>query len=326
MNVHFLTEVQDPNIAILQSMLNKQVKLTAGLTIPHKPDFEVLIAGRPTVEQLTASQELHTLVIPFAGLPEQTRLLCLQNPGIRVFNLHHNALITAELALALLFSAAKFVVQHDQQLRRNDWTLRYAKPPSSILLSGKTMILVGYGHIGRHLAAMCTALGMKVVVIRRSLPPYLEEPPGIKFVDRKDILKWLKKTDILMIACPLTDETRGMIAEAELRSMPPGGILVNVGRGAVVDQHSLYQALIDGHLAAAGLDVWYNYPESEADRSHTAPADFPFNELEQVIISPHRGGLTRETEMLRMTYLADLLNRLATGAELPPAVNVSLGY
>ena len=326
MNIHFLTDLQDQNIPILQSMLNKQVKLTAGLTLPQPSDFEVLIAGRPTAEQLTASQELHTLIIPFAGLPEQTRLLCLQNPGIRVFNLHHNALITAELALALLFSAAKFVVQHDQQLRRNDWTLRYREPPSSILLSGKTVLLVGYGHIGRHLAAMCTALGMQVTVIRRSLPAYQAEPSGIKFVDRKHILKWLKKTDVLMIACPLTDETRGMIAETELRSMPTGGILVNVGRGAVVDQQSLYRALIDGHLAAAGLDVWYNYPESQADRSHTAPADFPFNELDQVIMSPHRGGLTRETEMLRMTHLADLLNRLAAGAELPPAVNVSLGY
>lgn len=326
MKVHFLTNVQDPNIPVLQSMLNKKVNLTAGLTTPHHSDFEVLIAGRPTEEQLKDSQKLHTLVIPFAGLPEQTRLLCLQNPGIRVFNLHHNALITAELALALLFSAAKFVVQHDQQLRRNDWTLRYAKPPSSILLSGKTVLLVGYGHIGRHIAAMCAALGLQVVVIRRSKPENREQLSGIKFVDRKNLMVWLKKTDVLMIACPLTDETRGMIAEAELRSMPPGGILVNVGRGSVVDQSALYQALIDGHLAAAGLDVWYNYPESEADRSQTAPSDYPFNELNQVIMSPHRGGLTRETEMLRMTHLADLLNRLAAGGELPPAVDVSLGY
>ena len=113
----------------------------------------------PTAAQLAASHELHTLVIPFAGLPEQTRLLCLQNPGIRVFNLHHNALITAELALALLFSAAKFVVQHDQQLRRNDWTLRYREPPSSILLSGKTVLLVGFGHIGRRYSSHVHCIG-----------------------------------------------------------------------------------------------------------------------------------------------------------------------
>jgi len=108
--------------------------------------------------------------------------------------------------------------------------------------------------------------------------------------------------------------------------MPPGGILVNVGRGAVVDQQSLYRALIDGHLAAAGLDVWYNYPDSEAERSHTFPADYPFHELDQVVMSPHRGGLTRETEMLRMTHLADLLNRLAAGGDLLPAVDVAAGY
>jgi phosphoglycerate dehydrogenase-like enzyme len=326
MNIHFLTETQDPNIAILQSMLSKQVNLTAGLNVPHESDFEVLIAGRPTAEQLAASQRLQTLFIPFAGLPEQTRQVCLQNPHITVYNLHHNALITAELALALLFSAAKFVVQHDQQLRRNDWTLRYRKAPSSILLSGKTVLLVGYGHIGRRIAEMCAALGMQVVVIRRNPNAQTGHPHGRVFADRQDLIYWLKKTNVLMIACPLTGETRGMIAENELRSMPPGGILVNVGRGAVVDQQSLYQALNDGHLAAAGLDVWYNYPDSEASRSYTAPADYPFQELDQVIMSPHRGGLSRETEMLRMTDLAALLNRMASGADMPPSVDVAAGY
>ena len=325
MKIHFLTDSQDQNVKILQSLLNNQAILSTGLTIPPVADFEVLVAGRPTEEQLSVSRSLKYLVIPFAGLPEETRRLCLLNPQINVYNLHHNALITAELALALLFSAAKFVVQHDQQLRRDEWTLRY-QSPSSILLSGKTVVIVGYGQIGRRVAAMCHVLGMKVIVVRQRITSFSDKTPGLIFEPMQNLSNCLAQAQVLMITCPLTEETRGLIGHKELHDMPPGGILVNVGRGAVVDQAALYQALTEGHLAAAGLDVWYNYPETEADRSHTPPADFPFQDLEQVIMSPHRGGLTRETERLRMEHLADLLNRMATSMELPRSVDVIAGY
>jgi phosphoglycerate dehydrogenase-like enzyme len=167
---------------------------------------------------------------------------------------------------------------------------------------------------------------MKVTVIRQRPTSSAEQTLGITFETTNNLTKCLAEANVLLITCPLTEQTRGMIGQAELRSMPSGSILVNVGRGAVVDQAALYQALVDGHLAAAGLDVWYNYPETDADRSHTAPADFPFHQLDQVIMSPHRGGLTRETEQLRMEHLADLLNSLANAEELPPRVDVVAGY
>jgi phosphoglycerate dehydrogenase-like enzyme len=108
--------------------------------------------------------------------------------------------------------------------------------------------------------------------------------------------------------------------------MPPGGILVNVGRGSVVDQGALYAALKTGHLHAAGLDVWYNYPEKPEKRERIPPADFPFHELDNVVMSPHRGGGSDQTEVLRMTHLAASLNAAARGEQIPHRVDLAAGY
>ena len=117
-----------------------------------------------------------------------------------------------------------------------------------------------------------------------------------------------------------------MLGRAELARLPAGSVLVNVGRGPIVDQSALYEALSDGTLHAAGLDVWYNYPSSQESREETLPADLPFHALENVVMSPHRAGLTRETGRLRMAHLAELLNAAAQGLPLPNKVNLEAGY
>ena len=112
--------------------------------------------------------------------------------------------------------------------------------------------------------------------------------------------------------------------------LPPGAVLANIGRGPIVDQAALYAALASGHLRAAGLDVWYTYPDEKAGRpiTHTPPADFPFHELNNVVMTPHRGGALEEseTETLRMQALAVLLNRAAQGSSIPNRVDLGLGY
>jgi phosphoglycerate dehydrogenase-like enzyme len=88
----------------------------------------------------------------------------------------------------------------------------------------------------------------------------------------------------------------------------------------------LYLALRDGRLQGAGLDVWYNYPPDEAARINTPPADYPFSELENVVMSPHRAGGTLETGRLRMTHLAKLLNMAARGEPIPNCLDLERGY
>ena len=103
-------------------------------------------------------------------------------------------------------------------------------------------------------------------------------------------------------------------------------MLVNIGRGLIVDQAALYAALRDGRLHSAGLDVWYNYPEDKEARSNTSPADFPFHELDNVVMSPHRGSDTPATEAARMPHLARLLNAAARGEPIPNRLDLIAGY
>jgi phosphoglycerate dehydrogenase-like enzyme len=264
------------------------------------------------------------LIIPWAGLPVETGSLLAEFPEIAVHNLHHNAQPVAEMALTLLLSAAKSIVPFDQALRRGDWRPRYRPSPTQ-LLANKTALILGYGAIGRQTAGQCKAIGMRVLATRRN-PAQRPDGPADEVHPSSALSELLPEANALLICLPHTPETDGLISQKELALLPQGAILVNVGRGPIVDQSALYIALQNGHLHAAGLDVWYNYPADEASRSHTLPADFPFQELDNVVMSPHRAGSTGETNALRMAHLADLLNAAAAGESLPNRIDLAAGY
>ena len=271
---------------------------------------------------MTASPNLHALIIPWAGLPEVTRDLMRDFPHIAVYNLHHNAAPVAEMAVALMLAAAKLVIPTDRALRAHDWTPRYHRPSPTILLEGKTALILGYGAIGQQVAYLCRALGMEVMAIRRRVAA--PSPDEIYPPDALHSL--LPQANVLIICLPQTSETTGLIGERELALLPPGAVLVNVGRGPIVDEAALHHALREGTLHSAGLDVWYNYPADEAARSRTLPSAYPFHELENVVMSPHRAGGADQTETLRMTHLASLFNAAARGDEMPNRVDLQAGY
>ena len=307
----------------LQSRLHPDIHLTVGLEPPEPAAYHILIAGRPKREQICANENLRALVIPWAGLPETTRQLMTEFPAVTVHNLHHNAGPVAEHALALLLAAAKFVVPMDRSMRSGDWSPRYHSSPS-LILEGKTAVILGYGAIGQRLAGLCQGLGMEVIAVRRSATAGsletgccapIESLPGL-----------LPQATALLICLPHTPETTGLIGPEELALLPPHAVLVNVGRGPIVDEAALFRALREGSLYAAGLDVWYNYPEDESQRTHTAPSTYPFHELPNVVMSPHRAGSSLETEVLRMRHLADLLNAAARGEPVPNRVHLERGY
>jgi len=325
LHVHILNPPEPSILQSLKSQLDSSIFVTTGSEILSPAEFHILVGGRPDRAHLNASPNLHTLIIPYAGLPESTRHLMAEFPEIAVHNLHHNAAPTAEMALTLLFAAAKFLVPVDQQFRRDDWSAHY-QSNQSLLLKGRTVLLLGYGHIGQHIGQVCQALGMRVLAVRRQPEPERMSCTSVRVYLPQDLPTLLECTHVLIITLPGTPETDAMIGEHELALMPPGGLLVNVGRGSVVDQGALYAALKTGHLHAAGLDVWYNYPTKPEERERTPPAGYPFHELDNVVMSPHRGGGSDQTEVLRMTHLAVSLNAAARGESIPNRFDLDAGY
>lgn len=299
--------------------------------VPGAPDetTHVLITGYATDEDLQAAPNLKSLIVPFAGLPPRTRDVMLRYPHITVHNLHHNAPETAEVAIALMLACAKKIVPIDQSLRRNDWTPRY-DADLSIRLEGKTAVVIGFGAVGRRIAAVCIGLGMRVIAHKRT--PLSEDVIEVRTPER--LLDSLREADVVLLAAPQTSETAGLLGPNEIAAMKDGAILVNVARASAVDEGALYESLKSGKLRGAGLDVWYRYPESEATKGYmgfvgapesaksTPPSAYPFHELDNVVMSPHRGGTSADVEDARVVALAELLNSDPMGNR----VNLERGY
>jgi phosphoglycerate dehydrogenase-like enzyme len=324
LSVHLVRPPGNASLAHLRAQLEPGVRLTLGPDLPTPADYQVLVAGRPRHEHVTASPNLHTLIIPWAGLPAETKELMQGFPHVVVHNLHHNAVPTAEMAFALLLAAAKCLVPIDRALRTHDWTPRY-RPNPALVLHGKTALILGYGAIGQHVARLCRGLGMQVIGIRRDIARAASDTPD-EIHPPEALHRLLPRVTALVVCLPLTPTTTGLIGADELALLSPNAVLVNVGRGPIVDEAALYHALRDGTIHAAGLDVWYNYPSDEDARSHTPPSDYPFHELDNVVMSPHRAGGSTETELERMNHLARLLNAATTGEPMPNRVDLQAGY
>ena len=325
LHVHIAQPPPDHAIRVLKDDLERHVEVTYGPE-DAAPTTEVLVAGRPSRAQLEACPDLRVLVIPYAGVPSQTRDLLLADfSDVEVFNLHHNAAAAAELAASLLLAAAKTLVPADRAFRRHDWRSRYDGAPT-LILKGKTALILGLGAIGTRIAAICHALDMDVHALRKRLD--LPSPPHVTVHPLNMLHAILPRADALLICLPLTPETEGLIGGRELDLLPPSCVLVNVARGAIVDEKSLYRTVSERHIAAAGIDVWYQYPSTPEERANTPPSRFPFHELDNVVMSPHRGGAYRveELEKQRMRDLAVTLNAIARGEPPPHPVDVHAGY
>ena len=311
-------------LGALRAVLDPAVELVVGAVLPAGTSPGILVAGVPTAEQLAACPGLERVVIPYAGVPARTRSLVRERGDLRLHNLHHNAASTAELAVALLLAAAKAIVPHDRELRRGDWHRRY-EPPTAVTLAGGHAVVLGYGAIGQRVSRALLALGMRVSAVRRSAREG-DRHGMVALAPPSGLLRLLPEADAVVVCLPLTPETNGILDPVMIRSIRRGAMLVNVGRGALVDEAALYEALATEQLAGAGLDVWYRYPTDEAARTATLPAEHPFHELENVVLSPHRAGLTRQNETMRAHALAALLRAMARGAEVPNEVDLELGY
>jgi len=321
-NVHFLHDLTPVERATLDRLLAPDIRLTTGNDESGAATVDLLVGANPAPAWL-ASPTLRAVIIPWAGVPEKTVATLREHPHLALHNIHYNAQQTAEMAVALLFAASKLIVPLDQKLRQGDWTPRY-EPNRAFLLHGKTALILGYGSIGQAIGRMLKGIGMTVLGTVRSRAHQSAYADEIHLQTALPTL--LPRADILMIALPLTEETHGLLGEKELALLPDDALLINVGRGPIVDEGALYNALKSGKLGAAGLDVWWNYPKGEETRINTPPSNFPLPELDNVVFSPHRGGAVRERDETWATALAEMINVFTRGEEMSNRVNLEIGY
>jgi phosphoglycerate dehydrogenase-like enzyme len=280
------------------------------------PEADVIFAWAPKRETLQAVLPKATrtkwIHVRYAGLDHVLFPELIASPipftnGRGVFSQS-----LAEFVLLAVLYFAKDI----PRMRRNQQAARW-EPFDILEISRQTMGIVGYGDIGRACARRAKAMGMRVLAVRRR--PELSD--GDLNVDRvyddSRRLEMLAESDYVVAAAPLTPQTKGMIGAAEFDAMKPGAVIINVGRGPVIDEPAMIRALESGRIKGAGLDVTSVEP---------LPPESPLYRLENVLLSPHCADHTADWFDDAMFFFLEQLDRFRSGKPLENVVDMSQGY
>lgn len=266
--------------------------------------------GHPTVDGAVMDRLPNLLVISNFGVGvDHIDVSAARSRGISVGNTPGAVDgATADMTMGLLLAAARNLVVGDRYARSSAFT-HY--DPGQLLgaeVFGSTLGIIGMGRIGKQLARRARSFDMEVLYHNRKRDPAAEAELGVSYSDLNGLLE---RSHFVSLNVPLTDRTRQMIGEAELRKMRRDAILINIARGAVVDHDALHRALAGGWIRAAAIDVTEPEP---------LPRDHPLLKLDNLVISPHLGSATvRTRERMGEMTVANLLAGLR-GEPLPNEV------
>jgi phosphoglycerate dehydrogenase-like enzyme len=267
----------------------------------------------PRKLQLYQAPAAGTDAIDVARLPDRAALC----------NCHGHEDAIAEYVFAALLQRHVPLARADADLRRGQWTY-WAGRPNALRteLGSQTLGLLGFGHISKAIAARAKAFGMRVHAANRSA---IESAHVDRAFALTDLHAFLSGVDVVVVTLPLTPQTQGLVDATAFAAMRPGAWLVNVGRGAVVAEQPLFDALASQRLGGAVIDTWYQYPTPS--QPECKPSKLDFAALHNVVMTPHMSGWTAGTIARRQQTMGDNISRLAAGRPLlnllKPAITTS---
>lgn len=298
-----------PNVTILSGLSRNDALARANEA--HGVD-----ASYASPEFLAKAINLRWVQVPSAGVDRYLKNKPLmENDNIIMSNsrgVHGPAI--ADHAMAMLLSLTRNLNYYGQNQKKAQW-IRAEGNTRSVALKGKTMLVVGLGGIGTEIAQRANAFGMNVIGTRRSDTP---SPDYIKKVGKpKDLITMLPEADVVVLAVPLTAETKDLIDAKALDAMKQNSYLINIARGKVVNTEAMMKALKSGKLAGACLDVTDPEP---------LPKDHPLWKLANVIITPHVASRSEVTDQRRSALLLENLRRFGAGEPILNTVDKKAGY
>ncbi len=273
------------------------------------PEMRALLCARRVTADWSRAEHLELLQVLGSGIEFLTEGPPVPN-GIWVANargIHGNEMRDHVLGMLLAF-AREHPRLHRQQRER-----RFEQFPAGTV-AGKTLCIVGLGEVGRSIAAGAAALGITVLGVRSAAT---ETPHVTEVVPPAQLERVLSRSDYAVVCVPLTPQTRGLLGESALSALPSHAVLIDVSRGSVVDHDALLRQLDAGTLRGAALDV---FPEEPL------PADSPWWERDDVIISPHHAGYHEQYLERGMAVFLENLARVEDGKPLRTRVDVQRGY
>lgn len=283
-------------------------------------DADVYCGGTILDNMREIAPRLRWVQYPAAGIDRLRNHPILQPESGIVFTtargVHINQIGEYVLCSMLMFNRSwpqmvHLQTQHTWPDRQVAATLRERE------LTGKTIGIVGFGHIGHRVAQLARAFGMRVLATRSSIQEGEQDPDADKLYTLARLHELLGESDYVVVATPLTSATEKMIGEAELRAMRPQAYLVNIARGGVIDEEALFRALKENWIAGAGLDVYAQEP---------LPAESPFYNLPNVIMTPHIAGGSEHVDERLADLFAENLRRFRARQPLRNQYDPEKGY
>jgi len=285
-------------------------------------EADILVGGRPDAEILRSAERAILFLHTHAGadhLIDLFRQTGRKRP-LPLATTHGNAEAVAQHAVALLLTLAnRIVVEHNRVVSGAG---RFTAPgASSTPLHGRRIGLLGWGAVSRRVYRMLTGWDVEISILRRAWDG-ADPPAGVRPFTPSGLEEFLRQADVLIAAVPLTASTRGLVGSRELRLLGPEGLLINVGRGPVIDQAALYTALKEKWIAGAAIDVWYTGLSGIRDALY----DHPFHELENVVLSPYRAGAMADDGPLWDEVAKSLDKVVSEGVGAIQVVDLERGY
>lgn len=259
-------------------------------------------AGFPRPERLRLYH------VPGAGY-DQVDLEALPPQAVACNCFGHEPAI-AEYVMSALLARHVPLADADARLRAQDWKY-WASSPRNVHdeMSGKTIGLLGYGHIAQAIAARAKAFDLQVHVANRGA--VATSPLVDRYYALDDLSAFWPSFDFLVVSLPLTKQTTGIVGAEAFAAMRPEAVVINVGRGPTIDAQALYDALSANRIAGAVIDTWYQYPTPS--KPAVAPSALPFETLPNIVMTPHMSGWTRGTIRRRQRTIAENIARRYAG-------------
>jgi phosphoglycerate dehydrogenase-like enzyme len=306
-----------PNAPRLRALLGPEHEVQALDSFPATGEIAADVAIGNSISAAEAAR-LHCRLVHVPGAGAE-QIACQALPaGTLVCNVHGHEVPIAEFTLHAILEHQLRLWQYPAQLDAEAWAAAYAARAPHDEAFGKTVGIVGFGHIGQEIARRAKAFGMHVIAITRSGKPgaadLADETVAVSSLDAV-----LPRLHALVICCPLDDSTRGLIGAPQLGLLPPQALLVNVARAEVVDEEALYEALLHRRLGRAVLDVWYQYPKKGGPP--VTPSRWPLHALPNVRATPHISAITPALLERRYGFMARNIQRLQNGQPLENVIH-----
>ncbi|MHA2190759.1 MAG: 2-hydroxyacid dehydrogenase [Candidatus Thorarchaeota archaeon] len=288
-------------------------------------DAEIIASGRVSSEFIQATSNLRMIQAFGAGVDKVDFQAIEEHGNIIVCNSHVNAAEVAEYAITLLFTVAKNILASDKEIRLGDWRQSWGGPLPNIEIRGKTCLMLGLGNIGSEIAKRLRALGVKINALTRSGTARDGELVE-KVVSMEDYEDLVQDADFVMLSLPLTKKSEGLVDAKFISQMKESAVLVNISRGHIIEEAALYKALKEKRIYGAALDVWWEYPKKWGGSGKLPSEQFPFHELDNVVLSPHRAAYSENIRKDQIAFVGENILRFLRGEKPLNIIDTKLGY